>query len=249
MKILIIDNEDNIRYLLKQLLQDILEEDNAVFEANGVATGIAAIATIKPDIVFLDIEMDDGTGFDLLQQLSQINFQLIITTAHNKYAIDAFKVSAIDYLLKPIATADLLNSLVKAKAQISQNSLQQQVKILLNQLTQNTNIEKKIVLKDVESTYFVNVKNILYCQAQGTYTKFYFNNNSPVLVSKNLKEYESILEPMGFIRTHHSYLINPTMVKAFDKKSTGNLILEDGSTIPVSQRKKEYVLHTLESIM
>ena len=116
----------------------------------------------------------------------------------------------------------------------------------MHQLSYKNENDKKIVLKDIEATYFIKVSDILYCEAEGTYTKFYFTNNEPILVSKNLKEYESMLEPLGFIRTHHSYLANPSKIKMFDKTDGGSLVLEGGLTVPVSQRKKDFVLSILE---
>jgi two-component system, LytTR family, response regulator len=190
--------------------------------------------------------MDDGTGFDLMKQITNPGFQLIFVTAHNKYAIEAFQFSAIDYLLKPVDPDALQKSIQKATANIRNSSLHQQVQVLLQQLSGIQNHERKIVLKDIENTYFIRVADILYCEAEGTYTKFYFSNNEPILVSKNLKEYESLLEPLGFLRTHHSYLANPDKIKMYDKTDGGALILEGGHSIPVSQRKKEFVMQVLE---
>lgn len=247
MKILIIDNEAPIRAMLCMMLQSVITNTDEIYEATGVKQGITKITEHEPDVVFLDIEMDDGTGFDLLNQLHTIKFQLIITTAHNKYAIDAFKVSAIDYLLKPISQSDLIKSLEKAKLYISHSHVEHQLKILMQQINKTDGYNKKIVLKDLDNTYFININDILYCEAGGTYTKFFFSNTNPILVSKNLKEYESVLEPLGFIRTHHSYLVNPNKIKMINKKDQGCLVLEGGSLVPISQRKKEIVLKKIES--
>lgn len=247
MKILLIDNEDEIRAGLKQMILECVTAPVLIEEANGVATGLSAIKRFNPDIVFLDIEMDDGTGFDMMKQVSSPAFQLIFTTAHNKYAVTAFKFSAIDYLLKPIDPEELLKSIVKAGANILQGDLAKQLAVLMQQLTHKNEHERKIVLKDIDGTYFVKVNDILFCEAEGTYTKFYFTNSNPILVSKNLKEYESMLEPLGFIRTHHSYLANPEKIKMYDKADGGSLLLDGGLSIPVSQRKKDVVLGLLES--
>jgi len=246
MKILLIDNEDNVRHGLKALVQLVSTDMPIIEEANGVYTGLQKIKSFSPDIVFLDIEMDDGTGFDLLNQVSNPSFQLIFTTAHDQYAIQAFKFSAIDYLLKPVDPAELSKSLEKATGNIRHSDLNTQLSILTQQLSQKTDHDRKIVLKDIDTTYFIRIHDILFCQADGTYTKFYIANNSPVLVSKNLKEYETLLEPLGFLRTHHSYLANPDKIKMYDKTDGGTLILEGGHRIPVSQRKKDFVLSMLE---
>ena len=173
MRILIIDNEKIVRELLRDMIESTEPDKYSIEEANGVATGLQKIKSFSPDIVFLDIEMDDGTGFDLMQKIQQPAFQLIFTTAHNQYAIQAFKCSAIDYLLKPVDFTELGNALNKAHTKISGNTLSRQMEVLVQQLT-SKNTDKQIVLKDSEASYFVKVSDILYCEAEGSYTKFYF---------------------------------------------------------------------------
>lgn len=248
MKILLIDNEEEIRLTLKSMVEAWSKGLHSVGEADGVRTGLEKIDCFRPDIVLLDIEMNDGTGFDLLKQVSDPSFQLIFTTAHNQYAIQAFRFSAIDYLLKPIDPAELSHALQKAAGNISNNTFQQQLNILLQQYAQKNDPDKKIVLKDVDKTYFIKLNDILYCEAQGSYTKFYLSNAEPVFVSRNLRSYEELLAPAGFIRTHHSCLVNPSKIKIYDRKTdSGTLILEGGHSIPVSQRKKDFVLQFLEN--
>jgi two-component system, LytTR family, response regulator len=246
MKVLVIDNEPNLRTAIKALLNAFCPDITSIEEADGVQNGLQKIKTFQPDIVLLDVEMEDGTGFDLMKQISKPDFQLIFVTAHNKYAIEAFQFSAIDYLMKPVDPDALQKSIQKATGNIRNNSLHQQVQVLLQQLAGIQNHDRKIVLKDIENTYFIRVADILYCEAEGTYTKFHFSNSDPILVSKNLKEYETILEPIGFVRTHHSFLANPDKIKMYDKTEGGALILEGGLSIPVSQRKKDSVLSILE---
>lgn len=247
MKVLVIDNEPNLRTAIKALLNAFCPEIKSIEEADGVQTGLQKVKVFQPDVVLLDVEMDDGSGFDLMKQVINPGFQLIFITAHNKYAIEAFQFSAIDYLLKPVDPDALQKSMQKAAMNIRNSNLQQQVEILLQQLSGIQNHDRKIVLKDIENTYFIKVADILYCEAEGTYTKFYFSNSDPILVSKNLKEYETILEPLGFLRTHHSFLANPGKVKMYDKTDGGALILEGGHSIPVSQRKKDFVMQVLEN--
>lgn len=218
----------------------------SIQKADGVSSGVQMIRSFIPDIVLLDVEMDDGTGFDLLKQIPDPSFQLIFITAHDQYAIEAFRFSAIDYLLKPVDPEALQQSIQRAEKNLQSKTMQQQVAIMLQQLSGLQQQDKKIVLKDLENTYFIKVHDILYCEAEGTYTKFFISGNSNLLVSKNLKEYESILEPLGFIRTHHSFLVNPAKIRVFDKKDGGMLLLEEGLTVPVSQRKRDQVLQLLE---
>lgn len=245
MRILIIDNEPELRAGLRQLIHT--QPGDLIEEADGVMSGVQKISDFDPDLVFLDIEMEDGTGFDLLRQLNQPSFQLIFTTAHNQYAIQAFKFSAMDYLLKPVDPVELANSLEKARAAFRKADLNSQLAVLMQQLNTKPVADRKIVLKDIESTYFVKIADILFCEAGGTYTKFYLDGADPILVSKNLKEYEAILEPHGFLRSHHSYLVNPDKIKMYDKTDGGALVLVSGHSIPVSQRKKEMILQILEN--
>lgn len=247
MRILLIDNEKEVRELLKDLITAVAPGAHQLEEADGVASGLQKINSFIPDIVFLDVEMGDGTGFDLMNKIPSPGFQLIFTTAHNQYAIQAFKCSAIDYLLKPIDITELENSLEKAVSNISTSSLHKQLVVLMQQLNTKDISEKLIVLKDIESSYFVKIADILYCEAEGSYTKFYLSGSSPIIISKNLSTYEELLGVYGFIRTHHSYLVNPQRIKMYDKTDGGSLVLDSGNIVPISHRKKDYVMHMLEN--
>ena len=248
MKILLVDNEKEIRLVLKQMVAACDNGIHHIEEADGVKSGIEKINSFNPDIVLLDVEMNDGTGFDLLKQIHEPVFQLIFTTAHNEYAIQAFKFSAIDYLLKPIDPIELSNSLQRAKENISNQNMQKQLAVLMQQVAGKAEPDRQIVIKDIDKTYFIKMNDILYCEAEGSYTKFYLTNSDPIFVSRNLRYYEELLAPAGFFRTHHSCLVNPTKIKIYDRKTdSGTLILEGGHTIPVSQRKKDLVLQLLEN--
>lgn len=248
MRTLIIDNEEQIRTALKKQLVALCPSVTEIKEASGVVTGLKAIGDFKPDLVFLDVEMDDGTGIELITQLKNFNFQLVFITAHDKYAVNAFKLSAIDFLLKPIDADDLINAVDKVVRQIKNTSLEFQFQILQESLSSITVNEKKIVLKDSESIYFVKVSDIVHCKAEGPYTEFYLIPQQKIIISKSLKEYEELLEPYGFIRTHHSHLINIKRIVRFDKANGGTLILENKQTIPVSQRKKEQIMELLNNL-
>ena len=247
MKALIIDNEEPIREAMVALVTAFCPEITHLQTANGVKTGVDKIRQFQPDILFLDVELDDGTGFDILNQIPPPQFQLIFTTAHDRYAINAFQFSALDYLLKPIDPDLLQKSVQRAIQNIQNRDLQKQLQVMMLQLFSKKETDKKIVLKDSNSTYFVKVDDILFCQAEGTYTKFYIQQSEPILISKNLKEYEAMLEPLGFLRVHHSYLVNMDKIKNYEKKEGGFLTVEGNHSIPVSQRKKDSVLKLLES--
>lgn len=248
MKILLVDNESEIRSILKDMVIAFGKGSYIIEEADGVVSGVEKIHSFQPDIVLLDVEMNDGTGFDLLKQLKAPTFQLIFTTAHNQYAVQAFKFSAIDYLLKPIDPIELNNSLQRAKENINSQTMEKQLAILMQQFANKSESDRQIVIKDIDKTYFIKMNDILYCEAEGSYTKFYIVGSEPVFVSRNLRYYEELLTPAGFFRTHHSCLVNPNKIKVYDRKTdSGTLILEGGYTVPVSQRKKEFVLHLLEN--
>ncbi|MFT3682047.1 MAG: LytTR family DNA-binding domain-containing protein [Ferruginibacter sp.] len=247
MKLLVTDNEAPIRNGIRQLLQAYCPEITVIEEAAGVREGLEKINSFQPDILLLDVEMDDGTGFDLLRQVQHPSFQLIFATAHNKYATDAFRFSAIDYLLKPVDPGALQESIRRAAGNIRGKGLERQIEILMQQLSGKQPDEKRIVLKDIDNIYFLKVQEILYCVAEGTYTRFYTQAGNPIMVSKNLKEYENLLEPLGFLRTHHSYLVNPGKVIRYDKKDGGALVLENGQEIPVSKRRRDDIMQILEN--
>lgn len=248
MKVLIIDNDSSIREGLSSLLRKLCPQISEINEADGVATGLKAIDDVKPEIVFLDVEMDDGNGFDLVQKLGSYNFQLIFITAHNKYAVNAFKFSAIDFLLKPIDPMDLVLSINKAISQKKNRDLEHQVKLLEESL-QNINSlkiqDRKIALNDGNVIHYIKVNDIIYCQADGSYTVFHLMNSKKIMVSKLLKEYEDLFSDFSFLRTHHSYLINTSKISKFDKADGGKLIMEENHSVPVSARKKEQVLDIL----
>jgi two-component system, LytTR family, response regulator len=247
MKALIIDNEEPIRLMMVELIKTYCLEIEEMQTADGVGTGLEKIQSFQPDVVFLDVELDDGTGFDIIDRLTQPTFQLIFTTAHNHYALQAFQRCALDYLLKPVDPTILQKSVQRAVQNIRNSDLQLQLHMLMQQLSFKKESDKKIVLKDSNSTYFIKIEDILFCEAEGTYTKFHINKGEPILISKNLKEYETLLEPLGFIRTHHSYLVNTERIKMYEKKEGGYLVLDGNQVIPISQRKKDFVLKMLET--
>ena len=239
MKVLVIDNEINVRKSFVNQILKTCPQVTEMFQASGVKTGLEAIQKYCPDIVFLDVEMDDGTGMDLMSQLTDINFQLVFITAFNKYAIEAFKFSAIDFLLKPINSEELKRSFERAQKNIKTKNLAQQLAVLQESLKSIKSEDKKIVLNDSESIHFIKVNEIIRCEADGGYTKFIFTQKKTVLVSSSLKEYEDLLLPYGFSRVHHSHLINLNKILRFDRKDGGFLVMENNDQVPISKRKKD----------
>ncbi len=246
-KILVVDNEQPIRASLVKLIKHFMDASVLIYEATGVQDGLSQIEAIEPDILFLDIEMEDGTGFDLLRRVEFPSFQLIFTTAHNQYAIQAFEFSALNYLMKPISPAALENSLTKAIQNVQKKNLHENIEVLLSQMGKSDRppVDQKIALNDAHGTYFVKIKDIIYCQADGPYTKFVITNSPSLIISKNLKEYEMLLETHKFLRCHHSFLVNSKLIAKFERTDGGILVMEDGNQIPVSQRKKDQVMEFL----
>jgi two-component system LytT family response regulator len=247
MNVLIIDNDHKIREGLKEMLEQYCSGIQSISEAHSVETGLLSIQQLHPHLVYLDVEMDDGTGFDLIKKLGNYQFQLVFITAYNKYAVDAFRLSAIDFLQKPIDPQELAESVEKAQNSIRNSNLQNQLQVLYDSMNAIRTNEKKIVLKDNEAIHFVRVQDIIRCEADGAYTKFYIAHSTPILISKSLKEYDELLSPFGFIRCHHSHLVNIAKILKFDKTDGGSLILDNKDLIPVSQRKKDQVLDYLSA--
>lgn len=245
MKALVIDNEKNIRTTVVDLITAFCPQITSVAEADGVVSGLKKIHELQPDIVFTDVEMDDGTGMDMLSKLGDIKFQVIFITAHNKYAIDAFRFSAIDFLTKPINPDELAKSVQKAESNIKNKLFLEQVAVMNEKNLAKS--EKKIVLKELDAIHIIKVKDLICCEASGIYTTFFIDNNKQIVVSKNLKEYEEILEPYDFLRVHNSFLINANKIEKFEKNDGGFLIMEGGQRVPVSQRKKDVVISFLKN--
>ncbi|MCB0697301.1 MAG: response regulator transcription factor [Chitinophagaceae bacterium] len=247
MKALIIDNSEQVRTaLVEQLSLFCTEEITHIHEAEGVNSGLSAINEIKPDIVFLDVEMDDGTGLELLTRLGTVTFQLVFVTAYNKYAVDAFKFSAIDFLLKPVDPEELIAAVAKAKLNIEQRDTINQVKVLQEALLYNS--DKKIVLRNSDAIYIVKVSEIIHCRAEGSYTHFNLTEKREILISKGLKEYEDLLAPFHFVRTHHAHLVNLNKIVRMEKADGGTLVLDNGTQVPVSQRKREHILQLINNL-
>lgn len=245
--VIIIDDDEFARNILKKEIISNFNEFDIIAEGEDVASGLEIINKNNPDIVFLDIDMPDGTGFDLLKKLTNINFKLVFITAHSEFAIKAIKFSAIDYVLKPFDSSEIIQTLTKLKDIFEKENEQIKIKTFLNNLDNITNSKKKIVLKTSDNIYVVDVQDIVRCLSENNYTTFFINNNTKIVISKTLKEYEMLLDEFGFIRVHRSHLININYVKRFAKESN-YLYMKDNSVIPVSHRKKELLLSIFENL-
>ncbi len=248
-KVVLIDDENRISESLKNILETHVANIEVVAIANNVAQGIEQINTHKPDIVFLDIEMPDGTGFDLLKRLSKIDFSLVFCTAYDQYAIEAFKYNAIDYILKPFDVEDVVEAVEKAKENLKIKQLKENVTQLLSFIEESKKTSDKIVLKTVKDIFVVQIDKIYNCQSDGGYTIFKFKDDKEIIVSTNLKNYESILFKHNFIKTHQSHIVNINYIERIRKIDGGFVILKNGREIPISSRKKDAVFNIVTRLL
>jgi two-component system LytT family response regulator len=236
---IIIDDEKNSRdSLQKKILQYCKDLDIIAICENG-EEGLEKIESLKPDIVFLDVEMPRMNGFTMLQQLRTREFELIFTTAYDHYAIRAIRFSALDYLVKPIEAEDLQQAVARAIEKIKLPASNQRIETLLHNLLQEKNIHQKIALSSLEGFQFVEIDNIIYLEAKSNYTEVYLKDQPKLTISKTLKDCEELLSPAIFIRIHHSYIINRNHIQKYIKGEGGQVIMSNGRTLDVARRRKE----------
>lgn len=248
LRAVVIDDIENIRKKNIAIIKANCPNVSIIGQADSVASGVALVRQLSPDIVFLDVEMPDGTGFDLLQKLSPINFKVIFITGYEDFAIRAFRFSAIDYLLKPLDAVELAEAVKKAEESFSKEIFDAKLNNLFANIERPKNLQK-LVLKTADKIYSVNVQDIVNCESDKNYTTFNFINAPKLVVSTNLKEYETMLTPHNFFRTHQSHLINMAYFDHFIKSEGGNtIIMKNKTAIPLSVRKKEVFLVLLENL-
>lgn len=247
LRAIIVEDEKHSRETLKNLLEDFCEGVTVVGMANAVDDATVMIATMKPDVVFLDIELQSGTGFDILDRLREAPFEVIFTTAFDQYAIKAVKFSSLDYLLKPIDLDELKIAVEKAKKIKDRETYNEQLKILLKNIKQQPELSK-ICLSTFDGIEFVNIRDILYCEANGSYTDFKLNNGQKLLVSKHLKEYENLLAEHDFMRVHKGFLINLREVKKYVKSDGGYILMNNDDVVSISRDKKELFIEAMHHI-
>ena len=241
LKSIIIDDELKSRESLRILIEDFCTGVEVSALCQNVSEGIAAIDKYKPDVIFLDIQMQRETGFDLLNKISAINFEVIFTTAYSEYAIKAFKFSAIDYLLKPIDIEELKASLLKVEKKIG-GSITGRLEQLMDNLKGGNTENFKLALPTSDGLIFIKVNDIVYCEASSNYTHIHMLDGKKHLVSRTLKEYEEMLAESNFFRIHHSYLINLNLIKKYIRGDGGYVVMNNDTSLDVSKRKKEAFL-------
>jgi two-component system LytT family response regulator len=243
-KAIIIDDEPGNVQNLQSLLSTYCTNVIVLATASSAEKGIEIITRYQPDLVFLDIEMPRGNGFDMLDSLPNINFEIIFVTAYNQYAIKAIRFCALDYLLKPINVAELASSIERVQLKLEQRRENERMRLFIQHL-QQPGKPSKIALPMANEIQFVEIDQILYCMGENNYTHFFLANNKKLLVTRTLKEYEELLSEYKFLRVHRSFLINLRYVKAFVKKEGGYIVMFNDAQISISRNKREEVLQIL----
>lgn len=247
-KAVIIDDEPAMQEVNSRLLNEYFPAINLIGIANSVETGVRLIQEVGPDLVLLDIELTDGSGFQLLQKLQPYTFKVVFITGFDSFAIKAIKFSALDYILKPVNETEFQQAIQRAVQMIEKNeSIQQQVDVLMDSYKREIQ-SKKLVLRTSESLHVVNVGDIYFCKSDNSYTTFHFSGDDKILVSKSLKDYESLLNEYGFYRVHQSFLVNLNHIKKVDKTDGGFIIMKNKKEIPVSQRQMKKLIVLLENL-
>lgn len=242
--------EDEVRNIdaLKDMLARQFQNVNVLAVCLNIEEGISAIKYHKPDLVFSDIELEQHTAFEMLQQIETIDFEVIFTTAHEKYAIQAIKFAALDFLLKPFSMSDLTEAMNRYFEKRDRNQTTHQFEALFHNLKHVQKDSKKIALPTMNGLNVISVKEIIRCEADVNYTNFFLVNKNKIMVAKTLKEYEELLDEFDFCRVHASHLINLHHVKNYTRGEGGTVTLSDGSYVDVSRRKKDEFLKRLAEI-
>lgn len=245
-KAILIDDIEQARNTLRRDLETYAPDVQIIGEASGVIEGAKLLKQEKPDLLFLDIQMQDGSGFDLLDILPNIDFKIIFITASDAHAIKAFRYTALNYLLKPIDPDELLDALKQFRK--SHVNEQEKYDLLAKTMKTNEKLNEKLALHAQDKIHIVTIDEIIRCESTVNYTEFHFSDGKRIVVSKTLKDFEEILSPHGFFRVHQSHLVNARMIREFVKTEGGHLIMNNGKMVPVSSRKRAEVIRMLEEL-
>ncbi|MBS1933270.1 MAG: response regulator transcription factor [Bacteroidetes bacterium] len=248
-KAIIIDDEKNCRDTLRWQLTKYCPQIEIIADADNAKSGLEIILDKKPQLIFLDVEMPGKNGFEMLEELKEIDFDIIFTTAFEQYAIRAIKFGALDYLTKPVDKDELVTAINKLKAKSNHTSLEQ-IKTMLSQLKPRRDISsQKIALPTLHGFELVLMANIVICESNSNYTNIRLANGQQLLISRTLKEIEDLLSIHPFFRVHHSFLVNLSYATRYIKGEGGSLILQDNLEVPVARRKKEDLLKLITPIL
>ena len=244
-KAIIIDDEKSSQITLENMVTEFCEGIKIVASAGSVVAGVEAIIKHEPDLVFLDVEMPVHNGFKLFDHFNEPDFNVIFTTAFQKYAIEAFRFSAVDYLLKPIDLEDLRAAIKKAMDKKEADATKDKLKILQENLN---NVCNKLALPTMDGYHFVELKNIIRCESENNYTFFHLIGGKKILVSRTLKVFGKLLEDHSFFRISRSDLVNLNHVERFGRQKSPSLTLSDNTKLTISLRRKEAFLKVIERL-
>jgi two-component system LytT family response regulator len=235
---IIVDDEQKSISTLQKIIHDYCKDVSIIGTADNITSANSLILSLKPQLVFLDVEMPYGNGFDLLNSLDEINFEVIFITAYNQYAITAFKYASIDYLLKPVNITQLQDAIARAdKRIIEKTNAQNYILLKQNLQVENAN-EQRIILTDNNEQHLIKINDISYCIADGSYTFIHLINNKRYYASKNLKEFEDMLPTDFFFRIHYGHIVNIKHISKLQKGRTGSVIMQDGKELEIAARRK-----------
>lgn len=242
LKCYLVDDEPDAIENLKELLNKYCPQALVAGYSTGVSDAVGYLAVNTVDVLFLDIQMQGETGFNLLERLPGFEGSVIFVTAYDEYGLKAIKFSATDYLLKPIDVNELIAALKKVEKRKGTAVTQEQIRMLLQSvMSQSRSQQTKIALPDAEEIRYINISDIIYCKSSNSYTNFYITGNKKLTVSRPIAEYEMLLSPYGFVRTHQSYLVNRERILSYKKEDGGYLIMEGNSSVPVSRQRRVVV--------
>ncbi len=241
-KAIIIEDEKRSAKLLSNLLKEYCKNVELAGIANSAEEGFSLINKNLPDVIFLDIEMQQETGFDLLEKFSEIRFEIVFTTAFENYALKAIKFCAIDYLLKPIDVEELKTAVDKVERSHQRDQLNKKMEAFMMNMHSKSSAQVQIALPSTGGMTIVKVEEILYLRSDRQYTLFFLKSGAQIMTSKNLGEYEDLLPEHHFLRVHHSAMINLGEVKKYIRGDGGQAVMSNGDLIDISKRKKEAFL-------
>jgi two-component system LytT family response regulator len=238
MQTVIIEDEEKSLQVVRDFIEQFAPDLKLAGTAGSVAKSIQLIETVIPHLVLMDIRISDGTGFDVLQQLSSRNFELICITAYDNYALQAFRFSAIDYLLKPVGIPEFTETVGRAVKRIKEKTRHQHIEALLHNLTQQSTQDRKIGVSTITGFEFIDLSDIIWCNSEGSYTTFHLVNRIKLVSSRNIGFYEDLLCANNFCRIHHNSIINLRYVKSYIKGKNGYVVMTSGDRLEISQRRK-----------
>lgn len=242
MTAVVVEDEQHCRELLVRILEQRCPGVQVAAECGTVAAALDCIPRIDPDLVFLDIMLPDGTGFDVLQRLDRVAFKVIFTTAHDAFAIRAIRFSALDYLLKPVCADELAAAVDKASPMPAATT---QIRLLRDNLASTGDGDKQIALPTLDGFIFASLRDLVSCEAKGNYSEFATVSGDALLVCRTLKEFEELLHPYRFFRIHHSHMINLRHLRRYVRGKGGYVIMANGKEFEVSVRRKESFIQVL----